>query len=376
MRITWQLWKTCRLAVLAARCGAMLAAAALVTGVAASVAPCWGQGLDYELVAVRDAGNANDVTGYGGVSYDFRIGTYEVTIGQYAAFLNAVAKADPNNLYSTAMATNQTIAGISRTGSSGSYAYGVTGPFGATQIPQATAANRPITYVCWFDAARFANWMSNGQPTGLQGPATTENGAYDLSDWLSDLALPMNPINPNTGSVPLYRIPTENEWYKAAYYRGGGAHAGYWTYATRSDAAPGNVPGGAANEANYYAGVHTVTQSATFVQGQNYLTDIGSFTASPSGYGTFDQSGNVWEWNDLAGASGAFRGLRGGGCDDEVSGLASSNRDIHDPASESGFYGFRLASPVAVPEPSTCAALAAGFAFGCWHVLRRRETRA
>jgi hypothetical protein len=43
----------------------------------------------------------------------------------------------------------------------------------------------PVNRVTWFDAARFANWMSNGQPTGAQTPRTTENGAYDLTRALA-----------------------------------------------------------------------------------------------------------------------------------------------------------------------------------------------
>ena len=43
---------------------------------------------------VGDAGNPNDSTSYGGVSYDYYIGTHEVTNSQYVAFLNATAATD------------------------------------------------------------------------------------------------------------------------------------------------------------------------------------------------------------------------------------------------------------------------------------------
>jgi hypothetical protein len=48
-------------------------------------------------VPVGNAGNANDpLTGnlYGGVGYDYRIGTTEVTNDQYIEFLNAKAASD------------------------------------------------------------------------------------------------------------------------------------------------------------------------------------------------------------------------------------------------------------------------------------------
>ena len=44
------------------------------------------------LSPVGDAGNVADFrTGFGAVPYDYSIGTYDVTMGQYAAFLDAVA---------------------------------------------------------------------------------------------------------------------------------------------------------------------------------------------------------------------------------------------------------------------------------------------
>ncbi len=117
-------------------------------------------------VTVGDAGNPNDSTGYGAVSYVYNIGTYEVTLSQYTAFLNAVAKDDTYNLYNPFMETDLNIAGIMRSGSPGNYSCSVIG-----------SGNRPVTYVSWFDAARFANWLANGQPTGTQGNSTTEDGA-------------------------------------------------------------------------------------------------------------------------------------------------------------------------------------------------------
>ena len=118
---------------------------ALVVGVAALLgalaAPAHAVTID--LVPVGNAGNANDpATGnlYGGVAYAYAIGTYDVTIGQYAAFLNAVAATDTYSLYNGSMATDLNVAGIAQTGSSGSYTYSVINNGG-------NSANRPITYV-------------------------------------------------------------------------------------------------------------------------------------------------------------------------------------------------------------------------------------
>ena len=47
------------------------------------------------------------------------IGKYDVTVGQYTAFLNAVAATDTYGLYNPSMATDLNIAGIARVASSG-----------------------------------------------------------------------------------------------------------------------------------------------------------------------------------------------------------------------------------------------------------------
>jgi len=329
--------------------------------------PTRAQLVDYELVTVGDPGNAPDASGNGAVPYEYRIGKYEVTIGQYTAFLNAVAKADPNSLYNMNMATDLNVAGISRADLPGSYTYAAIGPFGDVQIPQASAVNRPITYVNWFDAARFANWLANGQPTGAQGPTTTENGAYDLTNSLSGSVPALNATNPNTGAVPLYHIPTLNEWYKAGYYKGGGVSAGWWPYATQSDTPPGTTIGSGANRANYNNGVFSVTQLAVQDVTQNYLTNVGAFFGSPSTYGTFDQSGNVIENFDTAGAEEPQPS-------EQISlNFSKITAYAFEPTQELSYLGFRLAAPAIVPEPATYAMALAGLACGGFSMWRRRK---
>jgi formylglycine-generating enzyme required for sulfatase activity len=307
-----------------------------------------------ETVTVGDAGNAPDpATGYGAVSNVFAIGKYEVTISQYTTFLNSVASVTTNtyidNLWNFNMPIDLDIAGISRSGSgtlASPYSYSVIG-----------SGNRPITYVSWFDAARFANWMHNGATNG----ASTETGAYTLNGAESGI------ITKNAGAK--WWIPSENEWYKAAYYKSGGTNAGYWLYPTQSGSAPGNSIGGATNQANYYAGDYAVTQSASYISNTTYLTDAGVFSNSASAYGTFDQGGNVSELNDAV-ISGSSRGRRGGQWDRDDVDLRSSTRRFGPPANESDLVGFRLAT---VPEPSTYALLALAAAGLGVHVLRRRR---
>ena len=297
-----------------------------------------------ETVPIGDAGNAADTTGYGAVAYDFNIGKYEVTIGQYTSFLNAVAATDTYSLYNASMATDLNIAGITRAGSSGSFSYSVIG-----------SGSRPISSVSWFDAARFANWMNNGATVG----ASTETGAYTLNGATSGVN-----FTKNAGAT--WWMPSEDEWYKAAYYKGGGTNAGYWVYPTQSDSVPGNNIGGAANQANYFAGDYAVTQSSTYSSTLNYLTDAGAFSASDSAYDTFDQGGTVWEWNPAV--SGSSRGLRGGSWLFNVDSLRSSDRISDDPSSENSYVGFRVAS---VPEPSTAVLVLMGV--GALYLWKRRR---
>jgi sulfatase modifying factor 1 len=320
-----------------------------------------------DMVTVGDPGNANDPASrggrYGAVNCEYQIGKYEVTIGQYADFLNAAAKADPYNLYSAYMASELFLAGISRSGTSGGYTYSVIGPFGTNPFGASSPGNRPISAVNWFDAARFANWMHNGQGSG-----STETGAYTLNGATSGTPPAKNP------DAKFY-IPTTSEWYKAAYYSPllNSESGGYYTYATQSNTPPGNTIGIAANQANKQSGgVFSVTQSAVFAESQNYLTDVGAFTNSASFYGTFDQSGNVAEWTDGLFAAPDILELRGGWWGSGELGTSSSTFMAWQAGLGTGDTGFRLASPVPVPEPSTWVMGVGSLACGGLFLRRRR----
>lgn len=299
--------------------------------------------VNYPLVTIANPNNPNDpLTGIGSIDYTYQIGKYDVTISQYAAFLNAVAKTDKYFLYDERMATDLNSAGITRSGSEGNYSYKVMDNGGYS-------GNRPITYITWFNAARFANWMANGQPVGVEDSTTTENGAYNLNGAITGDAIAKNVINPNTGKAPSYYIPKYNEWYKAAYYspKLNNGSGGYYLYATESNAAPGNVIGDKPNQANNFpSSTFSVTQSPTYLYAtQNYLTDVGAFTNSSSYYGTFDQNGNVYQWNDLDGTPAPYRGLAGGYWFSGAYSMQATIYNTNVPDKTDNGVGFRLASP-------------------------------
>ena len=289
--------------------------------------------VNIDSVNIGNAGNGADpATGslYGAVAYEYKIAKNETTVSQYAEFLNAVAATDTYGLYSSNMARSF-INGITQNGSSGSYTYSVA----------AGSGNKPITYVSWFDSARFCNWMHNGQPVGVQDALTTEDGAYTLLGALSGVGYTVQ------AGARMW-IPSEDEWYKAAYYdptKNDGT-GGYWLQATQSDTLAGNTVG-VADSANYYDGDYVGSGSSTFPM-SGVLTEGGAYGVnSESYYGTNDQSGNVWEWNDVV--TGSMRRLRGGSWDFEENTLASSYPVSGTPSGEFNFVGLRVAS---VPEPS------------------------
>lgn len=177
------------------------------------------------FVPVGDFINPNDTSppGYGTVNYLYSIQKYEVTNAEYASFLNSIAVTDTYNCYNTSMGSDNR-GGISRSGVNGSYSY----------VTKTNMSNKPVNFISWFNAARFANWLHNNMPSGSQNLSTTESGAYYLNGTISDATI-------TRISGARYSLPTEDEWYKAAYYKGGSSNAGYWNYATQSDTAPNCV---------------------------------------------------------------------------------------------------------------------------------------
>ena len=168
------------------------------------------------FVSVGDAGNSADGNGYGAVGYAYSIGQHEVTVAEFAAFLNAVGATNGPYVVNPSS--------ITRSGTSGSFTYS----------PTANMSSKPFASSTWFTAARYCNWLHNGKPSGAQDASTTESGAYTLSGAMGGSA-------PARNADAKYHIPTEAEWYKAAYYKSGGTNAGYWDYATQSDTAPSSV---------------------------------------------------------------------------------------------------------------------------------------
>jgi len=310
-----------------------------------------GQATEIDFTMVGSPNNLADSTGYGSVDHAYKIGKYEITTSQYTEFLNAVAATDPYGLYHMDMWTHYSGCRIQRHGDPDSYSYTV----------DANRANRPVNRISFWDAARFANWLHNGQPTGMPDSTTTEDGAYALDGYAGTdgRTIAHNP-------EARFWIPTEDEWYKAAYYD---PDAGaYYDYATGTDVRPSHaiITPDLGNNANFpYPG-------GDFNPGYPfYTTEVGEFENSASPYGTFDQTGNVREWSETIYSTNdttASRCIRGGsfnlGWIDVMDG-----RNQGPPTDQSGNIGFRIAT---VPEPSTLMLLGTGGLL-CYALKRRRK---
>lgn len=326
-----------------------------------------------DFVTVGNAGNAADASGYGAVAYEYRIGKYEVTNTQYVTFLNSVAQTDSFGLYAFNMNAS-VMGGITRSGTSGSFSYSVKPGF----------ENMPVIFVTFSDAARFANWMGTGYTEGraTQGGPLLAGAAYDLNFVANATSAQATRL-----SGAKFFLPSEDEWYKAAYHQpaaAGGDADGYWSYATGSNTQPTSAPPGAGSDrANYLYddsldnginGGYAVTQSPTTSPVQNYLTDVGAYGAgSESYYGTADQAGNVSELTDRF-STATVVVSRGGMYSSSASAISSAAR-----ATQVSFgigtssAGFRLAAATVIPEPSTYAAVAGVLGLACALQRRRSE---
>jgi len=298
-----------------------------------------------EWVTIGNAGNAADTevmisdgtTGYGAVGYEYQIGKYEVTTGQYTEFLNSVAVVnDTYGLYNIGMVSEYGC-GIVQSGGPGSYSYSI-----APEL-----ANHPVNYTSWGDTLRYSNWLTNGQPTGVQDISTTEDGSYYLNGATTQEALMLVERKIDAS----YVLPTEDEWYKAAYHKNDGVTGNYFDYPTNSDIAPSNLnidpdPG---NNANFNTSV---------------FTDVGAFENSFSSYGTFDQGGSIYEWTEtvMGGLKPFVR--RGGSFRNEQARLHANYRHW-DSLPGGNRTGFRVAL---VPEPCTIVLMSLGTLF-----LRKRK---
>ncbi len=223
-------------------------------------------------------------------------------------------------------------------------------------VTSARGNNKPATDLSWNEAARFVNWLNTskgGSPAykfAVQPGGAGYDANADIQLWsVTDSGY--NAANPYRNSNASYFLPSVDEWYKAAYFKGGSVSAGYWDFPTGSDTEPTPVASG------------TAAGTAVFAQdGPADITAAGGMSALR----TVGQGGNVYEWYETA-VSGtndsptAARGFRGGNWNSFAASMSTADLSSQLPQTSTDFLGIRVA---AVPEPGTYTILAiAGIAF-------------
>lgn len=294
-----------------------------------------GNAFTIDFVTIGDPGNANDsgTTGlysspYGGVGYAFRMGTYEISE-------DMIAKAN-------------TLGGLLIT-------------------KDTRGVNKAATRVSWNMAARFVNWLnvSLGYAPAYNFAVQPGDGGYtgneNLVLWtVSDAGYDAGNLYRNSNAR--YVLPSENEWYKAAYYSGSGTL--YYDYATGSDVIPTAVASG--------------TGSGSAVYGQSFATGPADTTQAGglSHYGTMGQDGNAYERLESAftapnDSPSEIRAIRGGYWEGSEFVLRASFRPSGDAPSVSDYaVGLRVAS---VPEPAASMLM---FSASLLALARRRRRAA
>ncbi len=274
-----------------------------------------------DFVSIGNTDNAADTTSYGAVPYEYRASTYEIS-------QDAITKATASGM--------------------------------ANVTAGAWTGNQPAANIDWYEAAAFVNFLNTNSGKTAAYDLTFSGGSWSMTLWSSEQAWTAGGTNLYRNKNAFYFLPSENEWYKAAYYNPAGSN--YFLYPTASSSVPTAVASG------------TNVGSAVY----NNAASVPAVVDSAGGlspYGTMGQGGNVWELNESAYAGtnsspSETRALRGGDWTYTEFFLRSSFRfDFVAPSQAVDFVGFRVAS---VPEPSTYVLVLLGA--GAVYLWKRRKS--
>jgi hypothetical protein len=148
-----------------------------------------GNEFTLDFVHIGNAGNTDDLgaggglysTPYGGVLYGYRMGVYEISQEQ-------IEKATASGL-----------AGV---------------------VAGAHTGAEPAANITWYEAAAFVNWLNTS--TGHQAAYQLNGTNTVLTLWSSTDAWQLGGENRYRHKDAFSFLPSEDEWYKAAYHQNDG----------------------------------------------------------------------------------------------------------------------------------------------------------
>jgi len=209
-------------------------------------ADTFGTGINQFTLDFVNVGNAGEV-----VSYDYRMGKYEISQNQVDA-----AKANGFQLYDT--------------------------------YPQSPAwsGDQPAANISWFGAASFVNWLNTSSGHQAAYDITWDGTSWSLATW--------NGIQNQTRNPEAYYfLPNWEEYYKSAYYS---PETRSFNSFSTGNTIPTPVESGTLPNTVVYSSslpsdptlFLTLTSPASVYQ-----------AGGLSSYGTMGQVGNIGEWSDF-----------------------------------------------------------------------------
>ena len=243
----------------------------------------------------------------------FYMAAHEVTVGQFAEFVNAMQQLDPNWKTEAERDGSSYAKGGQSTIGIGSARWVSDVNWKNPGFPQ--TSRHPVVFVSWNDAVAFCSWLSKREAKS-------------------------------------YRLPTEAEW---EYVARAGTTTAYWW---------GDDPAGGAGKANVvdasYERLYPGKQIPVgFDDGFAHTAPVGSF--EPNAWGFYDVVGNVFEWvldfwsvpttveavNPTGPQSGTEKVAKGGGFGNRLDHNRSAFRFRDPPSARHAGLGFRVLLDVA-----------------------------
>ena len=306
--------------------GAAFALAFVLLSPEPSRADTFGSGSNaftLNFVQISQTNNATDpLTGsrYGAVPYEYRAGVNEIS-------QNDITKA-------TAGGLSNVTAGV-------------------------YVGDKPAANITWYEAAAFVNWLNTSSGKTAAYSLTFSNTQWSMALQSSSNAWTLGGTNLYRNKDAYYFLPSENEWYKAAYYNRTGTN--YFLYPMTSSSDPTAVTSG--------TNANTAVYNQSNVQGPAAVNLAGGLST----YGTMGQAANMWDWMETAAdgtntTSDENRNIRGGRFESGSFQIGSTTALAFGPSTPDINIGFRVAS---VPEPSTYALLLLGA--GAMYLWKRRQ---